>query len=1030
MAAPSQMNPTSVPEAAAPRQFKRHRVLPRPHIDRPHIDRPHDSSRRKPNLASAATVPRSSTPHPTVNSQPLKHHLRRINTGPDLPPTPPAHSNASSSSHSAAASSPTSTESSVRLPNVVATRPPATPPDQRSPPTPDVTPPHPASLAKNPRPSIKDRMASGSTMGTESRAESFITAREEVTPSEDETGGLAEWPRKFSVASQTTITPSANISTTNGDAVRPITPLDRAQRTPTGNGRRGEGDSMPKAKPKASEFVDRQDATPEAGHSQDARPSDAVMSQKNQYRRRSSAASRPILHHNPVVEDKPSVGPTDATKAVRNMQLEEAAPVVPSSKRPSDGKPAKLAHPQVEATAKRDRPLSTSSQSTVVEVFLVDGPPKRERTLRHMRKQSTLRDAAERKVDVVSVARTEDVKEEEARKPNKVTQSQLDSYDRESYISTVTHSTNRSISSRTARREIWKSGSIPVVIVPERRSSRGPKSREPSLRSTSSRHSDKAKSVNSAPARDPSPSANSGPVFDRPARRSRAYSESDRSERTIDFPPTIPQRSSSLSAPTSRNGSRRGSVTASSVKVHNAEIEQQLDRHCSQEVHIICPSTPSLSPVSPLSPLSPGVQDLEREQTFDSLGIDQHDDVLSVKKIPLRNTPFSVASMETCATAPELVEALAVQMFPHQNSSVLMVNHSNRPSEAALVRRVTSPPGSLMAHLYERAPATPPQKRFSSLEVDSPLRNPRAPPQPPRYPPAINFIPATPSGMTPAAERVVLQGNYFESLKEKPPGRPSIVRRAFSRRRHSIDYVSTSRGPGFLARTFSLSRRTRDDSDISLYKDNEQPTEEDKLHPFWRPQWISDEDSEPRSGEDEYSDGEDDYERDDEVYRYPPVDNRPRRPTRSFSQKVKQTFAILPSQEYHVDDVHGPQRRTIKRTSSGNLRIVRRKISAESMRRRQSQSRDPRSIVGEPRKRFWRRRSISRGSVTGSRRFSIGSKLEEIQNIPQKISERRREKRSQRLRQMISGPKEVRDGVGEVIRPGNGAAQFDPAGRF
>ncbi|UKZ83301.1 hypothetical protein TrVFT333_011109 [Trichoderma virens FT-333] len=387
--------------------------------------------------------------------------------------------------------------------------------------------------------------------------------------------------------------------------------------------------------------------------------------------------------------------------------------------------------------------------------------------------------------------------------------------------------------------------------------------------------------------------------------------------------------------------------------------------------------------------------------------------------------------METCATAPELVEALAVHMFPHQNSSVLMVDHSNRPSEAALVKRASSPPKSLMAHLYEQAPVTPPQKRFSSLEVDSPLRNPRAPPQPPRHPPAINFIPATPSGMTPAAERVILQGNYFESLREKPPRRPSIVRRAFSRRRHSIDYVSSSRGPGFLARTFSLSRRARDDSDISLYKDNDKPTEEDKLHPFWRPQWISDEDSEPMDDEDEYSDGDDDdYERDDEVYRYPPVDNRPRRPTRSFSQKVKQTFSILPSQEYHVDDVHGPQRRTIKRTSSGNLRIVRRRASAESMRRRQSESRDPRSIVGEPRKRFWRRRSISRGSVMGSRRFSIGSKLEEIQNIPQKISERRREKRLQRLRQMISGPKEVRDGVGEVIRRGNGTAQIGTAQRF
>ncbi|RFU74405.1 hypothetical protein TARUN_7835 [Trichoderma arundinaceum] len=1024
MAAPAQRNRSPESGAAAPRQFKKHRVLPRPHNDQAH-----DGSRRmtqNSNLARGAPVPRSSTPHPVLSPQPLKHQLRRMGTGPDLPPTPPTHSNASSSSQSAVPSSPTSTENSVRLPNVVANRPPATPPDQRGPPTPDVTPPHPASLAKVPRPSIKDRMASGSTMGPESRAESFITAREEVTSSEDEAMRTPGWPPTASATSQATITRSANAHAANIDVERPTTPLDR---TATKDAAPERGDHTPKAKAKSTEPVDRQASAPEAGHSRDARLSSAIMSHKTQYQRRPSGVSRPILHHGPVVEDNVSVAPTDATKAVRKMRLEEAAPVTSSSKRHEDQKPAKLVHPQVEATAKREaRPLSTSSQSTstVVEVLLVDGPPKRQRTLRHMRKQSTLRDATDTREDAGPVAHEANL--HEAPKPRKVTQSpKLEPSDRESYISAVTHSTNRSISSRTARREIWKSGAIPVVIVPDRRSSRGPKSREPSLRSTSSRHSDKAKSIKSASASAPSPSANSGPVFERPARRSRAYSESDGSERTIDFPPTIPQRSSSLSAPTSRNGSRAGSVNASSVKVHSAAIEQQPNRHFSQEVRIICPSTPSLPAASP------EMNDLEREETCDSLGVDQHDDVLSVRKIPLRNTPFSVASMETCATAPELVEALAVHMFPHQNSSVLMVDHSNRPSEAAATaaKRMSSPPK--LMNSYERMPFTPPQKMLSSLEVDSPLRNPRAPPQPPKHPPAINFIPATPSGMTPAAERVILQGNYFESLKEKPPRRPSIVRRAFSRRRHSIDYVPSSRGAGFLARTFSLSRRNRDDSDISLYRDNDKPTEEDKLHPFWRPQWISDEDSEPMSDDEERGDDDDDdYEREDEVFRYPPVDNRPRRPTRSFSQKVKQTFTILPSQEYHVDDVYGPQRRTIRRTSSGNLRIVRRKVSSESIRQRLGRSRDPRSIVvAEPRKRFWRTRSVSRGgSMMGARRFSIGSTLEEIQNIPQMISDRRREKRSQRLRQMISGPKEVRDGVGEVIRRGNGAVQNGTARRF
>jgi len=37
-------------------------------------------------------------------------------------------------------------------------------------------------------------------------------------------------------------------------------------------------------------------------------------------------------------------------------------------------------------------------------------------------------------------------------------------------------------------------------------------------------------------------------------------------------------------------------------------------------------------------------------------------------------------------------------------------------------------------------------------------------------------------------------------------------------------------------------------------------------------------------------------------------------------------------------------------------------------------------------------------------------------NLVRRVSERRRVKRSDELRRMISGPKEVRDGVGDVIR--------------
>jgi hypothetical protein len=59
---------------------------------------------------------------------------------------------------------------------------------------------------------------------------------------------------------------------------------------------------------------------------------------------------------------------------------------------------------------------------------------------------------------------------------------------------------------------------------------------------------------------------------------------------------------------------------------------------------------------------------------------------------------------------------------------------------------------------------------------------------------------------------------------------------------------------------------------------------------------------------------------------------------------------------------------------------------------------------------------MQRRAIKEKRRLSLGSKLEELQNLPRKFSEKRREKRSQELRKKISGPKEVREGVGDVIR--------------
>lgn len=698
-------------------------------------------------------------------------------------------------------------------------------------------------------------------------------------------------------------------------------------------------------------------------------------------------------------------------------------------------------------------PSGRSSAPNVIGALLLDGPPQRRMTLRHVQKQRGLRQSSQTASD--STVNSSDLEKPVRQvRPNP----RREDGRHESYAS---YSTVNSISSGRARREVWKNGGIPVIVVPDRRSSsKSRSSREPSLRSTSSRRSKRTMSLGSAPL--DGPTKDYGPIAGKNARRGRAFSESDGSdERTIDYPPAIPARSSSLSAPTSRNTSRAGSLTAESVHarnmIHNQpapqtqaglqsplELEQRpiFDPPQSQPSRTSQTSpvsqqrksvaATSLDPADPPATLSPSPRE-EANDRFSALSVDHHDDSHSSRRYTARNTPFSAASIDTNGTAPELSEATAIHMYYHQNSSVLMVNHSAKPSDTSdatdRVRDldVLERPNIIRTGPDGEVPITPPQPIFSLEDVDSPLRNPRVPPEPPTHPPAINFIPATPSGLTPADDKAVQLGNYFGATEESPPRRPSMVRRALSRRRHSVQYPPTSsKPPGFLTRTFSLSRnvdkssnrtmRARGKPDMegnSTYPQAEDtPAEENKLHPFWRPQWAGDDDDEC---------DENCHCRDEEVYRYPPVDNRPRLPKRSLSARMKQTFAILPTRddEYYTDD-DGPDRRTIRRTPSGSLRVTRRKISTESLRRTRGQNGRPSTAPdGEPKGAFWRGNSVQRRrSVERQRRFSIGSKLEEIQNIPRRLSEKRREKRTQELRQKISGPREVRDGVGDVVRSG------------
>ncbi|KAI1501991.1 hypothetical protein F5X99DRAFT_185759 [Biscogniauxia marginata] len=1032
----------SPPSKLSQPSFKRHKVLPHPKNHRPVPAAASTGQLSSRSLSvDTAAISRLDTTKPSTPPG-LKKGTQSIRIlGPDLPPTPPAHSRTSSSSYSILPSSPTYVESPARS---VATNPvrsvPGTPPNQRSPPTPDVTPPQPERRPKSYRPVQTDRFPSKGT--ADSRTESFKTAREDPDSSEEDDKTTPK-PFPSSRTSQITVRRPADLRPKNG------TPLPKTQDVGLGLGLESDDSLTPRTKQEFFTFDGEWGSTSEVEQEWDDNLNRNVV-----VRKRRTPPKFNGRKTEEVIEDV-TVTPTNATKALRSRPLQERLHTQPSPlpqefmSRDKHSTAPSTSESSISTDIKRSSAMSSKSttSTTVVEAILVDTPPQRLKRLRHVRKQTALRDSSSEISAPSSVATSLGQAERISRSR---TLGRHDTARTESILST---GTINSVASRKARREVWKNGGIPVVVIPGRNASlrsSGP----PSLRSTASHRSKRSNSLSAVPSSSRSREIETPPYFERPPRRERALSESDGlnppflpEQLTMDYPPIAPRRRSSLSAPTSRNtsrsrslpGSRSASLTAESMKAHNGPIDQEAKRQPPQvaveHVHPV-EDTNTHSDRKQLQP-APFIE-LHREVPSDQKPlVDHNGDPFFGKRLTAHNTPFSQASVETNGTHSigDISEAMAVNIYPHQNRSVLMVHHMSKPADPANALQIegsAKTDGSVEIEKIsgnpeittsgpDGGPVTPPRPQFSLVDVDSPLRNPRAPPEPP----AIKFTPATPSGLTPTAEKEKMLGNYFEETQK----RPSLVRRAFSL--HKNPGSTASRGRGFFARTLSLSKTIRRDTaenpDLEKAKKAILPQhpaiddplhEEDRLHPFWRPASESD-------GENEEGD-EDDYVHDmpdevEKVYRYPRFDKHPRR---SLSERMKRTFAILPVDDddhYDTTDHRGPERRTIKRTPSGNLRVMRYRDSYGSLRWSNSFSRDdqegrPSTAPDRPNHRVW---GVEKRVDDRGRRIFPGwqEKLGQYrpQNLQRRLSEHRRQKRTDALRQKISGPREVRDGVGEVV---------------
>lgn len=246
----------------------------------------------------------------------------------------------------------------------------------------------------------------------------------------------------------------------------------------------------------------------------------------------------------------------------------------------------------------------------------------------------------------------------------------------------------------------------------------------------------------------------------------------------------------------------------------------------------------------------------------------------SARHLFASTTPFSQMS----DTPYEVSEATAVSIFPHNNHSLLVVQQGSRvgsmtpeprqlidgghlsPEDYYDVRSSPTPPfvDASEEHIDDTGhqsqptltfePSTPPMQIDLPQPggVDSPLKNPRPPPEPPQ----IMFIPPTPAE---ELEKELVPGPPKRS-DSHPQRRLSLVQRA---RRYSDNLLPTllSRATNNRGRYAGDSHKTHQNPEVPSVNDEENGA----LHPFWRPRgfWDGFEDDSESESEDELHPGGD-----------------------------------------------------------------------------------------------------------------------------------------------------------------------------
>ncbi|KAL8942043.1 MAG: hypothetical protein Q9216_001896 [Gyalolechia sp. 2 TL-2023] len=361
-------------------------------------------------------------------------------------------------------------------------------------------------------------------------------------------------------------------------------------------------------------------------------------------------------------------------------------------------------------------------------------------------------------------------------------------------------------------------------------------------------------------------------------------------------------------------------------------------------------------------------------------------------------TPFSLRSARSSTPGTlEVNEATAISIYPHTNRSILVVQHapqrnSRTAGHSAIIAsnaKFAIPAGSVQ----------PPVIHEPRQLLDSPLQNPRSPPEPPDF----KIIPPTPANLTDMSSPDRQQAPPSE---QTPRRRLSTrVKQAFSNRRYSDAFVAP------LTRPFSLSRRNtvtgarRASTGIDF---------ERNLHPSWRPRAFWD----AKDGE---SDSDSDFGNDgflvgnslgmptEGVKTFDPPKRRASLSRKLGSLRLPRQRRIVSEPQAHAADFYEdevvpdptPPRRSESNRGSGLRR------NTTKFYRRNKHSNGSYEFIQPP----YAQESTRSGGDSGVPRLGYQVQFVPFRGLADKVKERREEARREKVREKLKGSIDVLRGV-------------------